>query len=193
MHLRRDKLFSAQPRLEHALPPHEHPRNEQGRRRESNDRPNNFHRNAREPPEMRLREPGQHLISKTEAPAGRIQRLEIIDDGVERGRNREVNSRERPHEKERKGPKPERAVQRPVKSFGIRFPAEAEAAAPGIDPRPPDHGARQAEEYGEDSPGGVDQAARLRNQKIVVQVREPEDKAKSESQRNRPDRRPCTD
>src|SRR5579872_5999797 len=106
---------------------------------------------------MRLREPGQHLISKTELPRGRVQRLEEVDGSVERGRNREVNSGERPHKKEREGPKSERAVQRPVKSFRIRFPSEAETAAPGIDPRPPNDGARQTEEHGEDSPGGIDQ------------------------------------
>src|ERR1700688_4533715 len=109
---------------------------------------------------MRLREPGQHLISKTETPAGRIQRFKEVDGGVERGRNREVNSGDRPHEKKRESPKPERAVQRPVKSFGIRFPSEAEAAAPGIDPRPPNDGARQTKERGENSPGGIDQAGR---------------------------------
>jgi hypothetical protein len=72
-------------------------------------------------------------------------------------------------------------VQRPVKSFGICFPTKTEAAAPGINSRPPDDGARENQKHGKNSPGGIDQAACLCKQKIVVQVREPQDKAKSES------------
>src|ERR1700674_2835825 len=103
MQLRRRIFFSSQPRLEHTPPPHEHPRNEQGRGRKTNDRPNNFYRDSREPAKVRFREPGQHLIPKPDLPAGYIRRRKEVDGGVERGRNRKENPRDRPHKKEREG------------------------------------------------------------------------------------------
>src|ERR1035438_3052048 len=57
LHTPRDNRFSDSPRPDHAFPPHDHPSNEQGRRHQSYDSPNRLDPDARESPEMRLREP----------------------------------------------------------------------------------------------------------------------------------------
>ena len=98
-----------------------------------------------------------------------------IDDFVKRFRHRKVESADSPHENEREGPKPQRAVQRPAKSFGVLLPLDSQAAAPIPDTRPPDNRTAQAQQDRKNRAGGVPAKPGFSVQQIVMQVSKPQD------------------
>ena len=128
---------------------------------------------------MQVGEPVHHPVAEALDRVRRVERLEVVDDGHERGREGQVGSGDRPHHEERPAPEAERAVEAPVEPP----PVDDEAVPPAPGAGPPDHGPGQGHREQEERADAVDAASRLSRQKVVVEVEHPGGHAIAQRQR----------
>jgi hypothetical protein len=101
-----------------------------------------------------------------------VERLDVLEDGRDRFRERQVRAGDTPQHNEAHKPEPECAVQAPDESLRARSCVNRHAAAPVPDARPPDGGAGDAEHQHEDSADAVDTAAGFSRKQVVMQVKQ---------------------
>src|SRR5215813_13459158 len=106
-----------------AIPPHDHAGYRENRWCESDNHPRNFERkdkvwpDAAESAEVQTRKPEQDVINRARHRPGIVERLYVIDDGLDPLLEDEICAADRKHKNNDDRPEADGAVQVPVKTL----------------------------------------------------------------------------
>src|SRR5580704_10695073 len=122
---------------------------------------------------MQIREPQEGCAGKANE-LGCIRGIGV-DQGIRQLGERKIDSRESPDGEKEESPSPQGVMQIPIHPGKTRSPIYGEATPPMRDSRPPQDGARKADQKKRNGADAIQPASQIARQQILVEIYNPLD------------------